>query len=79
MEPKKLLQLHKNDVLWQSEDAENIGYVIPVDVVQHFIIDFNRNGRFTKFPVLGIEWQKLESPYLRDALGMKVNKFHSNV
>lgn len=56
----------------QGEDAENIGYVIPVDVVQHFITDFERNGCFTSFPILGIDWQKMESKFLREALGMKV-------
>ena len=56
----------------QTEDAENIGYVIPVDVVNHFITDFERNNRFTSFPILGVDWQKMESPYLRAALGMKV-------
>ena len=56
----------------QTEDAENIGYVIPIDVVQHFITDFERNNRFTSFPILGVDWQKMESPYLRAALGMKV-------
>jgi hypothetical protein len=55
----------------QHEDAENIGYIIPPPVIQHFITDFERNGRYTAFPALGIEWQKMESPFLRKALGMK--------
>ena len=54
---------------------ENIGYVIPVDVVHHFITDFDKNGRFTSFPILGIEWQKMESPYMRKAMGMSVRLF----
>eukprot|EP00854_Cymbomonas_tetramitiformis_P009018 gene9018-10685_t len=49
----------------RSEDAENIGYVIPTPVVQHFLHDFETNSRYTGFPVLGIEWQTLESPALR--------------
>lgn len=56
----------------QSEEAENIGYVIPPPVIHHFITDFERNGRYTAFPSLGIEWQKMESPFLRKALGMSV-------
>jgi hypothetical protein len=40
-------------------------------VIHHFIDDFARNGRYTGFPALGIEWQKLESPTLQQALGMK--------
>lgn len=35
-------------------------------------IDYERNGRYTGFPALGIEWQKMENPSLRAALGMKV-------
>ena len=59
--------------LLQHEDAENIGYIIPPPVIQHFITDFERNGRYTAFPALGVEWQKMESPFLRKALGMSVS------
>ena len=58
----------------QHEDAENIGYIIPPPVIQHFITDFERNGRYTAFPALGVEWQKMESPFLRKALGMSVRE-----
>lgn len=57
----------------QHEDAENIGYVIPTPVMEHFINDYERNGQYTAFPSLGIEWQKMESPFLRKALGMLVS------
>ena len=56
----------------QHDEAENIGYVIPQPVIEHFISDFERNKKYTAFPLLGIEWQKTENPYLRKALGMKV-------
>lgn len=56
----------------QHEDAENIGYVIPTPVMEHFINDYERNGQYTAFPALGIEWQKMESPFMRKALGMQV-------
>ncbi len=62
----------------QHEDAENIGYIIPPPVIQHFITDFERNGKYTAFPVLGIEWQKMESPFMRRALGMKVPIAHQS-
>ncbi len=48
-------------------DAENIGYVIPTPVVDHFLSDYQRNGRFTGFPALGIRWQRMESDPLRHA------------
>ncbi|GAQ86753.1 HrtA/DegP protease [Klebsormidium nitens] len=54
----------------KNEDAENIGYVIPTPVINHFITDFERTGGYTGFPILGIEWQKMENPQLRKALGM---------
>lgn len=38
-----------------------------------FINDYERHGRYTGFPSLGIEWQKMESPVLRQALGMQAS------
>ncbi|KAE8721218.1 Protease Do-like 9 [Hibiscus syriacus] len=55
----------------KHEDAENIGYVIPTPVIMHFIQDYEKNGTYTGFPILGVEWQKMENPDLRSAMGMK--------
>ncbi|EMS45662.1 Protease Do-like 9 [Triticum urartu] len=55
----------------KHEDAENIGYVIPTPVIKHFIQDYEKSGEYTGFPILGIEWQKMENPDLRKAMGMK--------
>ncbi|CAA0826750.1 Protease Do-like 9 [Striga hermonthica] len=55
----------------KHEDAENIGYVIPTPVIMHFIQDYEKNGTYTGFPILGIEWQKMENPDLRLSMGMK--------
>ncbi|PIN18790.1 Serine protease [Handroanthus impetiginosus] len=55
----------------KHEDAENIGYVIPTPVIMHFIQDYEKNGAYTGFPILGIEWQKMENPDLRLSMGMK--------
>jgi len=41
-------------------------------VIEHFINDYERNQAYTGFPSLGVEWQKMESPVLRKALGMQV-------
>ena len=54
----------------KHEDAENISYIITTPVIEHFILDYERHGRYTGFPALGLEWQKMESPVLREALGM---------
>ncbi|GIL75570.1 hypothetical protein Vretifemale_5346 [Volvox reticuliferus] len=55
----------------KHEDAENIGYIIPTPVIEHFLTDYARHGRYTGFPCLGVEWQKLENPDLRAALKMQ--------
>ncbi|WVZ81835.1 hypothetical protein U9M48_029168 [Paspalum notatum var. saurae] len=55
----------------KHEDAENIGYVIPTPVINHFIEDYKKSREYTGFPVLGIESQKMENPDLRKAMGMK--------
>ncbi|CAL4986952.1 unnamed protein product [Urochloa decumbens] len=54
-----------------SNDADNIGYVIPTPVITHFIEDYEKSGKYTGFPTLGIKWQKMENPDLRNAMGMK--------
>ncbi|KAM0005536.1 putative peptidase Do [Helianthus debilis subsp. tardiflorus] len=54
----------------KHEDAENIGYVIPTPVITHFIQDYEKNGEYTGFPILGVEWQKMENPDLRMSMGM---------
>eukprot|EP00877_Chromochloris_zofingiensis_P004183 jgi/Chrzof1/13766/Cz08g11120.t1 len=58
----------------KHEDAENIGYIIPTPVITHFITDYERNGAYTGFPCLGVEWQKLENPDLRKALKMQADQ-----
>ncbi|KAF3444690.1 hypothetical protein FNV43_RR14383 [Rhamnella rubrinervis] len=58
----------------KHEDVENIGYVIPTPVIMHFIQDYEKNGAYTGFPVLGVEWQKMENPDLRLLMGMGPDK-----
>ncbi|KAL8457720.1 hypothetical protein ACS0TY_034731 [Phlomoides rotata] len=58
----------------KHEDAENIGYVIPTPVIMHFIQDYEKNGTYTGFPILGVEWQKMENPDLRLSMGMKADQ-----
>ncbi|XP_059645659.1 protease Do-like 9 [Cornus florida] len=55
----------------KHEDAENIGYVIPTPVITHFIQDYEKNGAYTGFPILGVEWQKMENVDLRLSMGMQ--------
>jgi len=53
-----------------SDEAENIGYVIPTVVIMHFLNDLLKNGKYTGFPTLGIETQTMENPHLRESFGM---------
>ncbi|CAM9335614.1 unnamed protein product, partial [Hapterophycus canaliculatus] len=54
-----------------GSDVENIGYVVPVNVLEHFLEDVRRHdGRYLGFPRLGITHQHLESPALRGSLRM---------
>ncbi|KAL4560246.1 hypothetical protein LXL04_032396 [Taraxacum kok-saghyz] len=65
------------DVAFQvnrSDDVENIQYVIPTTVMSHFLYDYERNGKYTGIPSLGILLQKLENPALRACLKVPSNE-----
>lgn len=53
---------------------EKIGLETTTDrspqVIEHFIEDYRRHGRYTGFPALGVAWQKMENPTLRRAMGL---------
>jgi S1-C subfamily serine protease len=52
-------------------NAENIGYIIPVPVVHHFLLDIEKNGgNCSGFCDIGIQIQLLESENIRAALKM---------
>ncbi|KAL6759814.1 serine protease [Haematococcus lacustris] len=53
-----------------GNDVENVGYVIPTPVVNHFLNDYDRTKGFTGFPALGMVWQRMESEALRRAYHM---------
>lgn len=50
--------------------AENIGYIIPTPVVQHFLSEVRKYGSYQGYCSLGVLCQNLENPHLRAALGM---------
>jgi len=55
-----------------GDDVENIGYVVPVTVVEHFLEDIRRNaGQYTGWCALGIGFSLLESKSFREYLGMQ--------
>eukprot|EP00442_Polarella_glacialis_P053256 CAMPEP_0115119562 /NCGR_PEP_ID=MMETSP0227-20121206/45164_1 /TAXON_ID=89957 /ORGANISM="Polarella glacialis, Strain CCMP 1383" /LENGTH=583 /DNA_ID=CAMNT_0002521053 /DNA_START=107 /DNA_END=1857 /DNA_ORIENTATION=- len=54
----------------EDDGAENIGYVIPSEIVLHFLEDYTRNKSFTGFGTAGFSYQPLESPMLRESMGL---------
>jgi len=52
--------------------SQNIGYLVPVTMVKHFIDDM-KDGRCDGFADLGIATQKLENPAMRHYYGLDEN------
>jgi S1-C subfamily serine protease len=50
-------------------DAENVGYIIPVPVIKHFLTDI-KDEKLDGFPALGLTLEELESDAHRRSLGM---------
>ena len=49
--------------------ADNIGYFIPVNIVEHFLTDIE-DGKYDGAPKIGLNWRQLESPAHRKMLGI---------
>jgi len=45
--------------------SQNIGYIVPVDIIQHFLKDVS-DGKRDGFPKLGIMTDKIENPTLKE-------------
>eukprot|EP00921_Rhytidocystis_pertsovi_P008391 GHVQ01013754.1.p1 GENE.GHVQ01013754.1~~GHVQ01013754.1.p1 ORF type:complete len:985 (-),score=224.90 GHVQ01013754.1:166-2859(-) len=53
------------------DDAQNIGYIVPTPVIEHFLEDLKRhNNSYTGFVTLGITYQPMENCSLRKFLGI---------
>ena len=48
-----------------QEEIENIGYVVPVNVINHFLDDVEKNGRYSGVCGLGVRLQGMENGDLR--------------
>ena len=57
---------------------QNIGYCIPVRVVEHFLDDIAQHEGYTSFPKLGFRWQKIENPSLKKYLQMVDDDYDPN-
>ncbi|CAE7397597.1 DEGP9 [Symbiodinium natans] len=56
-------------VAFQSlQDADNIGYLIPAEVLRHFLSGYRRCGGYAGFGHHGFAWQPLDNRALREAV-----------
>ncbi|KAK3411326.1 hypothetical protein EUGRSUZ_I00092 [Eucalyptus grandis] len=59
-------------VAFQSQTgSENIGYIVPVPVIERFISGVDESGKYTGFCSLGLSCQPIENSHLRDYFGMR--------
>lgn len=56
-------------VMQGFSQADNIGYMVPINVVQHFFTDI-QDGTYDGIPSLGVSMQELENPALKKRCGM---------
>ncbi|WP_309499981.1 serine protease [Sulfurovum sp.] len=59
-------------VMQSIAQSQNIGYLVPVNMVQHFIEDM-KDGTYDGFADLGLGTQKLENPAMRRYYGLDDN------
>lgn len=59
-------------VMQQIPNSQNIGYLVPVELVQHFLDDI-KDGKYDGFPHLGISTEMLNSKTLRSVYKMDAN------
>ncbi|MFH0908950.1 MAG: trypsin-like peptidase domain-containing protein [bacterium] len=60
-------------VMQGLQQADNIGYMVPVSVAQHFFTDLE-DGRYDGIPSLGLVMQDMENPDLKRKYGLGENQ-----
>lgn len=60
-------------VMQQRRQSQNIGYLVPVNMIKHFLNDM-KDGRYDGFPDIGIVTQKLENPTLKEMYKLDENR-----
>lgn len=50
--------------------AQNVGYIVPWNVVRHLFVDLSRHRRYTGFPAAGVLFQQLENECMQQKLGV---------
>jgi len=59
-------------VMQQLSNSQNIGYLVPIDIVKHFLEDIKDN-KYDGFPHIGITTEMMENETLRDTYNMDKN------
>jgi len=59
-------------IVFQGGGGENLGYIIPANVIMHFLDDI-KDGDFDGFPILGIMYQQLENNDIKKYMGLDEN------
>ena len=69
-------------VAFQADKGENIGYMVPVPVIKHFLKDIE-DSKYDGIPSLAMSFQKMENPDIRrkhhmrkEQTGILVNKIY---
>ena len=52
-------------------ESDNIGYMIPAPIIKHFLNDIKKNSKYDGFPNLGVQFERMENPFLRKWAKMK--------
>jgi S1-C subfamily serine protease len=60
-------------VMQQRRQSQNIGYLVPVVIIKHFIEDM-KDGKYDGFPDIGVVTQRLESPALKKMYHLDENQ-----
>ena len=60
-------------VMQGRRDADNIGYMVPVTVIQHVLKDLD-DGNYDGFPSLGIRSQGMENPAMKKRYAMQADQ-----
>ncbi len=60
-------------VMQQRRQSQNIGYLVPVNMIKHFLNDM-KDGTYDGFPDIGIVTQRLENPTLKEMYKLDENR-----
>jgi hypothetical protein len=61
--------------IFEDTYAENMGYIIPPSVINHYLDDMRDNLKYDGYPFLGITTQDIENPTMKEMYGLKNNRY----